>query len=90
MSKNELSKLILRTKYGRFPTSLEYKLAQQKVFETSKELEEFLDREEQIRKVADSLPDSWRVADPEVRREHAIEYLRKVNPGVLGDGNLRD
>lgn len=51
---------MLRTKYGRFPTSLE----------------RFLD--------------SWRVSDPALRREHAIEYLQKVNPGVLENGNLRD
>ena len=90
MPNTELVKLVLRTKYGRFPTNLEYKLAQMKTFSGPKELEEFLDREEYIRKVADSLPDSWRVADPLVRRERAIEYLRSVNPEVLGNGNLRD
>lgn len=90
MSDIKLDKLVLRTKYGRFPTSLEYKLAQQKTFDTPEELERFLDREEHIRRVADSLPDSWRVSDPALRREHAIEYLQKVNPGVLENGNLRD
>lgn len=90
MSNTELVKLVLRTKYGRFPTKLEYTLAQKKIFSTPKELEAFLDREERIRKVADSLPDSWRVSDPLVRRERAIEYLRSVNPEVLEDGNLRD
>lgn len=38
----------------------------------------FVEGEERIRKVADALPDIYRESDPAVRRQQAIDYLKRM------------
>lgn len=71
-------RLLLQTRYATFPNRLIRELALEREFSTAKELEDFIAKEEFLCRVADTLPDEWRVANPRERRENALKYVRAM------------
>lgn len=71
---HDLDYLVTLTRLGHFPTEL----SRQKGINTVEALNIFVEGEERIRKVADALPDIYRESDPAVRRQQAIDYLKRM------------
>lgn len=75
---HDLDYLVTLTSLGHFPTELSRQIAVEKGITTVEALNIFVEGEERIRKVADALPDIYRESDPAVRRQQAIDYLKRM------------
>lgn len=75
---HDLDYLVTLTRLGHFPTELSRQIAEEKGINTVEALNIFVEWEERIRKVADALPDIYREADPAMRRQQAIDYIKRM------------
>ena len=75
---HDLDYLVTLTGLGHFPTELSRQMAVEKGINTVDDLNLFVEEEERIRRVADALPDIYRESDPVVRRQQAIDYIKRM------------